>query len=250
MPDPNINFASFVLSLAATAAVHFGDRLEPGASEPGRRRSGGGRTDDRHPRAARREDPRQPHGRRAATARDRSSTNSACGSSRRKASRRESSRLERRCRQRARAGIGHVARRADDRLRVRHLHVDRPARSPVARLDSASAMPGGHAVLVDTTPDLRAQALAHNVRRVDAILYTHSHADHVMGLDDVRRFNVLQKATIPCYGDERTLRRPAAHLLVHLRCRHARRVEAFRRSCSRASPGSSASDRSRSCRCR
>src|SRR5690349_10822907 len=35
MPDPNINFASFVLSLAATAAVHFGDRLEPGASEQG-----------------------------------------------------------------------------------------------------------------------------------------------------------------------------------------------------------------------
>ena len=35
MPDPNINFASFVLSLAATAGVHFGDRLEPGATEPG-----------------------------------------------------------------------------------------------------------------------------------------------------------------------------------------------------------------------
>jgi hypothetical protein len=35
MPDPNINFASFVLSLAATAAVHFGDRLEPGETEPG-----------------------------------------------------------------------------------------------------------------------------------------------------------------------------------------------------------------------
>ena len=35
MPDPNINFASFLLSLAATAAVHFGDRLEPGAAEPG-----------------------------------------------------------------------------------------------------------------------------------------------------------------------------------------------------------------------
>ena len=35
MPDPNINFASFVLSLAATAAVHFGDRLEPGEAEPG-----------------------------------------------------------------------------------------------------------------------------------------------------------------------------------------------------------------------
>jgi phosphoribosyl 1,2-cyclic phosphate phosphodiesterase len=63
----------------------------------------------------------------------------------------------------------------------------------------------GHAVLVDTTPDLRSQALAHNVRRVDAIVYTHSHADHVMGLDEVRRFNVLQKSAIPCYGDERTL---------------------------------------------
>ena len=64
----------------------------------------------------------------------------------------------------------------------------------------------GSSVLVDTTPDLRSQALAHNVRRVDAIVYTHSHADHVMGLDEVRRFNVLQKSAIPCYGDERTLR--------------------------------------------
>jgi phosphoribosyl 1,2-cyclic phosphate phosphodiesterase len=65
--------------------------------------------------------------------------------------------------------------------------------------------PEGSSVLVDTTPDLRSQALAHNVRRVDAIAYTHSHADHVMGLDDVRRFNVLQKSAIPCYGDERTV---------------------------------------------
>jgi len=63
----------------------------------------------------------------------------------------------------------------------------------------------GTSVLVDTTPDLRSQALAHKVKRVDAILYTHSHADHVMGLDEVRRFNVLQKSAIPCYGDERTL---------------------------------------------
>jgi len=60
-------------------------------------------------------------------------------------------------------------------------------------------------VLVDTTPDLRSQALAHNVRRVDVIVYTHSHADHVMGLDEVRRFNVLQRSAIPCYADERTL---------------------------------------------
>lgn len=64
----------------------------------------------------------------------------------------------------------------------------------------------GLSVLIDTTPDLRSQALAHNVRRVDAIVYTHSHADHVMGLDEVRRYNVLQKTAIPCYGDEHTLR--------------------------------------------
>ena len=64
---------------------------------------------------------------------------------------------------------------------------------------------GGPSVLVDTTPDLRMQALAHRLNRVDAIVYTHSHADHIMGLDDVRRFNVLQKSAIPCYGDERTL---------------------------------------------
>ena len=64
---------------------------------------------------------------------------------------------------------------------------------------------GGPSVLVDTSPDLRTQALAYGLKRVDAIVYTHSHADHIMGLDEVRRFNVLQKSTIPCYGDERTL---------------------------------------------
>ena len=66
-------------------------------------------------------------------------------------------------------------------------------------------MGSGVRVLVDTTPDLRSQALAYDLDRVDAILFTHCHADHVMGLDDVRRFNVLQQAAIPCYGDPRTL---------------------------------------------
>jgi phosphoribosyl 1,2-cyclic phosphate phosphodiesterase len=64
----------------------------------------------------------------------------------------------------------------------------------------------GPSVLIDTTTDLRSQALAHGVKRVDAIVYTHSHADHVMGLDEVRRFNVMQKSAIPCYGDQRTIR--------------------------------------------
>ena len=60
-------------------------------------------------------------------------------------------------------------------------------------------------LLIDTSTDLRAQALAYDVRRVDAILFTHSHADHVMGLDDVRRYNHLQRHAIPCFADAATL---------------------------------------------
>jgi phosphoribosyl 1,2-cyclic phosphate phosphodiesterase len=60
-------------------------------------------------------------------------------------------------------------------------------------------------VLVDTSPDLRTQALANGVRRVDAILFTHSHADHIFGLDEVRRFNHLTKQPMPCYADRRTI---------------------------------------------
>jgi len=60
-------------------------------------------------------------------------------------------------------------------------------------------------ILIDTSTDLRMQALAYGVRRVDAIVFTHNHADHVMGLDDVRRFNQMQKGAIPCYADAATL---------------------------------------------
>lgn len=66
-------------------------------------------------------------------------------------------------------------------------------------------MEDGLQVLVDTTPDLRSQALRYDVRRVDAILYTHAHADHVMGLDEVRRYNMLSKSSMPVYGDAPTL---------------------------------------------
>jgi len=59
-------------------------------------------------------------------------------------------------------------------------------------------------VLVDTATDLRAQALAFGVTRVDAILFTHSHADHILGLDDVRRFNALSGGAIPCWADARS----------------------------------------------
>ena len=62
----------------------------------------------------------------------------------------------------------------------------------------------GPAILIDTSTDLRMQALANGVTRVDAILFTHNHADHVMGLDDSRRFSQMQKGAIPCYADART----------------------------------------------
>jgi phosphoribosyl 1,2-cyclic phosphate phosphodiesterase len=60
-------------------------------------------------------------------------------------------------------------------------------------------------ILVDTSTDLRAQALTHDVRRVDAILFTHSHADHVLGLDEVRRYNAMQRQVIPCFADTPTI---------------------------------------------
>jgi phosphoribosyl 1,2-cyclic phosphate phosphodiesterase len=60
-------------------------------------------------------------------------------------------------------------------------------------------------VLIDTTPDFRQQALRAQIERVDAILFTHSHADHVMGLDDVRPFNYRQGGVIPVHGSEETI---------------------------------------------
>jgi phosphoribosyl 1,2-cyclic phosphate phosphodiesterase len=63
----------------------------------------------------------------------------------------------------------------------------------------------GMRVLVDTTPDLRQQALRHNLNKVDAVLYTHSHADHILGLDEVRRYNHMTRAALPLYGDAATL---------------------------------------------
>jgi phosphoribosyl 1,2-cyclic phosphate phosphodiesterase len=70
---------------------------------------------------------------------------------------------------------------------------------------SAWVRSGETSLLIDTTPDMRTQLLAHDVRRLDAVLFTHSHADHIFGLDDVRRFNFIQGTSMPCYGREDTL---------------------------------------------
>lgn len=67
-------------------------------------------------------------------------------------------------------------------------------------------MDDGMSVLVDAGPDLRQQALRHNLRRVDSILFTHGHADHILGLDETRRFTKADGTAMPCYGDAQTLR--------------------------------------------
>ena len=63
----------------------------------------------------------------------------------------------------------------------------------------------GHDVVIDTTPDFRYQAIRSGLDRLDAVLYTHGHADHILGLDDIRPFNLKQHAAIPIYASPDTL---------------------------------------------
>lgn len=63
----------------------------------------------------------------------------------------------------------------------------------------------GRAVVVDTAPDLRAQVLREGLERLDAIVFTHAHADHILGLDDVRVFYFRQRQPLPIHADARCM---------------------------------------------
>jgi len=61
-------------------------------------------------------------------------------------------------------------------------------------------------ILIDTSTDLRQQCLNYGIQRVDHVLFTHHHADHVHGIDELRSFNYFNKTVIPCYGNEPTVK--------------------------------------------
>jgi phosphoribosyl 1,2-cyclic phosphate phosphodiesterase len=66
---------------------------------------------------------------------------------------------------------------------------------------------GDASILIDTPPELRVQLIRSRVARVDAVLFTHEHADHLNGIDDLRIFSVRDRKPIPCYGPAETLER-------------------------------------------
>lgn len=79
-----------------------------------------------------------------------------------------------------------------------------PRRNNTRLRQSVSIEEAGKYFLIDTTPDLRLQLLKHPIPRLDFVLYTHSHSDHLMGLDDIRPFNFRQREPIHAYANAPT----------------------------------------------
>ena len=73
------------------------------------------------------------------------------------------------------------------------------------RCSSLITLDNGKVILIDTGPDLRQQALREGFTRIDAVLYTHTHADHLHGIDDLRGFCQIQRCQIPLYGSSDTI---------------------------------------------
>ena len=76
------------------------------------------------------------------------------------------------------------------------------SRNKRTRCSSMITLDTGEVILIDTGPDLRTQALREGLTRVDAVLYTHIHADHLHGIDDLRAFCQLQRKQIPLYAKQ------------------------------------------------
>lgn len=89
-------------------------------------------------------------------------------------------------------------------------------RNKRTRCSSFVTLDSGQTILIDTGPDLRQQALRENITQVNAVLYTHTHADHLHGIDDLRSFCQIQRAQIPLYGSPFTCAHIAEKIWLYL----------------------------------
>jgi phosphoribosyl 1,2-cyclic phosphate phosphodiesterase len=77
-----------------------------------------------------------------------------------------------------------------------------PTMTPDEHAAAFNAKQAGHRqFIIDTSPELRQQAIREKLSRIDGVLFTHGHADHIFGMDDLRRFNAVMKAPIDIYAE-------------------------------------------------
>ncbi len=76
---------------------------------------------------------------------------------------------------------------------------------PAAMVQHSDAAGLTHTVLIDTSPELRHQMVRHRVMAIDGVVYTHNHADHIFGIDDLRRFNAVQQQAVDIYAEPRLI---------------------------------------------